>query len=99
MRCILLSVFLLFALPAHAIKIVNLDTVPHVLIVNNGGEIQEVTIEPDRFYTTYGPMVDIGLKPKGKTKAAMRRANMFGDYAIWPGGKLVLQMIRDPGDR
>lgn len=85
------SLLLLTALPAHAIKIVNLDKVGRVLIVNNGGEVREIKLAPNASYLTYGPMVDIGLKAKGK----MHRADPFSDYAIWPGGKLILQNRRD----
>ena len=91
MRVFILLALLLIALPAHAIKVMNLDVVSHVLIVNNGGEITQITLEPNRSYTTFGPMVD--LRVKGG-KAAIR-ADVFSDYAIWKGGKLFLQSRRD----
>lgn len=94
-RFVFLSL-LLFALPAHAaVKIVNLDDVPHVVIINNAGERSEVKLEPNRFYITYGPMVDIGIRGEKK----LIRAHIYGEYAIWKDGKLVLQMIREPKNR
>ena len=92
MRYFFLFALLLIALPAHAIKIVNLDKVERVLIVNNGGEVKEVTLAPNASYLTFGPMVDIGVKAKGKK---MHRADPFSDYAIWSGGKLILQNRHD----
>lgn len=84
---------LLIALPAHAaVKIVNLDEVPHVIIVNNAGEESQITLDPNRSYVTYGPMVDINVKGKKR----IIRAHIYGEYVIWKGGKLVLQRIREP---
>jgi S-adenosylmethionine synthetase len=84
---------LMFALPAHAaVKIVNLDDVPHIVVINNAGERSEVRLEPNRSYVTYGPMVDIGIRGEKK----LIRAHIYGEYVIWKGGKLVLQRIREP---
>lgn len=95
MRFIVL-LFLFLALPAHAaVKIVNLDDVPHVVVINNAGERSEVKLQPNRSYVTYGPMVDIGMKGQKK----LIRAHIYGEYAIWKDGKLVLQMIREPKNR
>lgn len=83
------SLFIASAVHA-AVSVVNLDSVTHVLIVNNGGEVTKVTLEPHQVYRTYGPMVDLQIK--GSTRVI--RANVFGEYAIWGDGKLVLQRIR-----
>lgn len=91
MRYVFLIAVLLFALPAHAIKIVNLDIVPQVLLVNNGGELHAIPLAPNASYTTFGPMVTMGVKGKDK----LLRAEPFSDYAIWPGGKLILQHRHD----
>jgi hypothetical protein len=40
-------------------------------------------------------MVDIGMKGQKK----LIRAHIYGEYAIWKDGKLVLQMIREPKNR
>jgi hypothetical protein len=97
--CDMRFVFLLFlfqTLPAHAaVKIVNLDDVPHVIIIDNAGERSEVRLEPNRSYVTYGPMVDIDVKGQKK----LIRAHVYGEYAIWNDGKLVLQIIREPKNR
>lgn len=95
MRKFLFLALFLLALPAHAISIVNLDKEPHVVIVNNGGEEIRVELQPNQIYRTFGPMVDIGVQGIGN----MRRAETFADYAIWGGGRLVLQMRRDPDRR
>lgn len=88
--CLLL---LLLTLPAHAaVKIVNLDDVAHTVIINNAGERSEIILEPSRSYVTYGPMVDINVKGKKR----VIRAHIYGEYAIWKGGKLILQRIREP---
>jgi hypothetical protein len=43
----------MFALPAHAaVKIMNLDEVPHVIIVNNAGEESQIILDPNRSYVT-----------------------------------------------
>ena len=94
-RFILILALLLFALPAHAIKVVNLDEVPHTLFVNNGGEISEITIQPGSFYNTYGPTVSFAKSRNG----SFQHADYYADYAIWPGGKLVLQNRRDHTNR
>lgn len=82
----------LFAGQAHALRILNLDEIPHRVTVNNAGEVSEVTIQPGKSYYTYGPMVDISVK--GQRREPMR-AYWNGEYAIWPGGNLTLQRIRD----
>lgn len=92
MRFVFLLLFM-FALPAHAaVKIMNLDEVPHVIIVNNAGEQSQIILDPNRSYVTYGPMVDINVKGKKR----IIRAHIYGEYVIWKGGKLVLQRIREP---
>ena len=88
---LLFTAFLLVALPAHAIRVMNLDKVPQTLLVNNGGELKEIPLEPNAFYNTYGPMVKIGVKGKKR----LLRADPFSDYVIWPGGKLILQRRHD----
>lgn len=93
MRLLLLLLLSLFALPASAaVKVMNLDDIPHTIIVNNGGERSEILLSPNQSYVTYGPMVDINVKGKKR----VIRAHVFGEYAIWGDGRLVLQMIREP---
>lgn len=88
--------FLLASTAAHAIKITNLDTVPRRMIINNAGETQEITLQPGASYYTYGPMVDMAVAGKNST---FKRARWNGEYAIWPGGKLYLQNIRESNRR
>lgn len=89
-----LSVFLL-SQEAHAIRITNLDHEPRKLIVDNAGEVIEVMLAPGGSYNTFGPMVDLSVSKSGK----VTRAKWNGDYAIWPGGRLYLQSIRDSHHR
>ena len=62
-----------------------------MLIINNGGETKEVTLFPDRSYTTFGPMVDLRIKGIRK----FIRADAFSDYVIWKGGNLVVQRVNN----
>lgn len=87
--------FLLAGTDAHAIKITNLDSVPHRMVINNAGEIREITIAPGASYFTFGPMVDMAVSRNGPSQ----RARWNGDYAIWPGGRLYLQNIRENNRR
>ena len=91
MRYFLLFTFLAISQPAYAIRVVNLDTVPQILIVNNGGEMKQITLAPNALYTTFGPMVDLQVKGHGP-----KRADPFSDYVIWKGGKLRIQNTHQP---
>ena len=87
---------LLIAQPAFAaVKIINLDDIPHIVTIINGGEHSDIKILPNQSYTTYGPMVDIGLKGEKKKL----RADPFGEYVIWGDGKLLLQRLHEQNNR
>lgn len=84
-----LSVFLAAALAggqAHALTVKNLSDSTHVIVIERGGNMQEIVLPPKASrHFTGGDMV---LHMPGQRPI---QAEFLNEYAIWPDGKLIIQ--------
>ena len=82
----LASLLALTVTPAFAISVVNLDKIERKVIINNGGEVNEVVLIPNQVYRAYGPFMT--LRVEG---GAEMRSDDNDEYVIWPNGRLAIQ--------
>lgn len=89
----LMTGLLCFSTAAQAARVQNCDKVAHEVTVNNAGEEWKMTLEPGRYFDSFGSMVT--FKMKDQDPVAPR---WFDDWCIW-SGKLKLQRRNSPNNR
>lgn len=94
-KIILLASVALFAAPAFAARITNLDHVPHVVTFARAGAVQEQTVLPQR--TAYFPRADgfVGLKGGNPGTSTV---NMDGMLRGAVGSGRTTNIPAGPGD-
>lgn len=90
--------FTLASVPAMAVRIKNLDDLPHQLAVSGTpGDERVIELAPGEIFNTYTPILHMrlltGEHPSTQT------ARYLDEYIIWPDGKLHIQKRRWPGHR
>lgn len=75
--------------PAQAISITNLDTIPHQLSLSIANQPEIITIAPNETYRSNYPRLNMRLLDVAGANEI--RAEDLEEYAIWPGGKLLIQ--------
>lgn len=78
----------LLSTPAYAVTVRNLSDTPKVVIVEQGGNAQEITLEPGGIHRHIGG--DVSLQVPGQSPI---HTDFYEEYAIWPDGKLILQKL------
>lgn len=84
----LLSFFvvMMVALPAHALKVTNLDSIAWPVVLHDAGTTRQVTLKPGQ--SMYTPGYAIRLNLPGKPEQLSHRND---EYVIWPHGRLLIQ--------
>lgn len=73
--------------PAQAVVIKNLSNEPQMLIIEQLGSKQEITLPPGGRYQRLG--AGIILHQQGREKGII--AHPEGEYSIWPDGDIHIQ--------
>lgn len=67
--------------------ITNLDKVPQTLLIDNYGQLERVTILPNRHIRRFSNVLRVQVEFSGQ-RAEIRDHD---EYVIWPGGRLSIQ--------
>lgn len=82
------TVMVLMASPAYAVTVRNLSDVEKTILIEQGGHVQEITLEPGGFHRHVGG--NVSLRVPGQSPI---HTDFYEEYAIWPDGGLILQKL------